>query len=312
MALPSPPRALLPLADTRLGVLLGLALAASLGLASFMVPDPRGEGALPFSESLVVFFDPPALQFWWFYLLAVTAALWGLNLLLGTWSSLSARSLSGSLDARFWGIALMHLGAFAGLLAHLQAGATAGVEGGATLSSVPTTLGGHELVVESAELVENGDGSLRGVRARVQVDGQDRSFGFNDPLWLDGGRRFVLLQGPKELASLPRFEWEGQALLPEADGALAGSPWVLQRVSDSPSLKAPMALLLDTRTSDALWLALGAGTQDGLHFSSLDSEVALSVVLRRNDGLPLLAVGMLVFMLGIGLFMLVPVVLRGR
>lgn len=311
MALPSPPRALLPLADTRLGVLLGLALAASLGLASFMVPDPRAEGALPFSESLVVFFDPPALHFWWFYLLAVTAALWGLNLLLGTWSSLSARSLSGSLDARFWGIALMHLGAFAGLLAHLQAGATAGVEGGATLSSVPTTLGGHELVVESAELVENGDGSLRGVRARVQVDGQGRTFGFNDPLWLDGGRRFVLLQGPQELASLPGFEWEGQALLPGVDGALAGS-WVLQRVSTSPSLKVPMVLLLDTESSQAQWLPLGGRTQDGLLFSSLGSEVALAVVLRRNDGLPLLAVGMLVFVVGIGLFMLAPMVRRGR
>lgn len=187
-------RLLAKLGDVRWGAGLGFATAALLVLASFFVPDPRKKGALPFSESILPFLDPVDAKYWWFYLLLGVTLLWGLSGLAATLHS----ALRRRGDLRFVGILLMHLGFLGGLGAHAVAGFGTAVEAAATLGSAPTELGGHVIRVLEAEILEHPDGSTRGLRARVTVDERETTLGYNDPVFLDGFRRWILVQGPKE------------------------------------------------------------------------------------------------------------------
>jgi len=190
------------LASTRLGIVLGFTVAALLALSSLMVPDPRGRDPLPFSESIRAFFDPPAAEFWWFYLLVAVVLAWGVNGVFGTWRTWVVRA--GRRDLRFAGVFLVHLGFLVALLAHLVAGLTAGVEDRVALSSVPTEVAGHSLRLVDVRTAHNPDGSLRSLVATVDLgNGEVGTLGYNQPLFFDGFTRFLLVQQPRGTPSRP-------------------------------------------------------------------------------------------------------------
>lgn len=293
------------LGSVRLSLVTGFGTSALLLAASFFLPNPRGPDALPFSESIRGFF-PPRAEYAWFYLLLGWTALYGLNGLFGTWRTWRLRRASGGVDRRFVAILLMHLGFLGGLGAHLVAGFGSAVEERATLSSTPTQLAGRTVRITDAEATENPDGSLRGYTARLDLgDGDVRRIGYDDPVFLDGLRRWILVERPTDSGDAPRFSVDGAVLAPGADGSVdsGGVRWKVLRVSHDASLRAPMVLLQRADGAEpAAWLAPGMRTSTGLAYLGLVDEPGLDVVVRRNDGLPLVALASLVFSLGLVLY----------
>lgn len=291
------------LGSVRASLFLGMGTAAMLVAASFFVPNPRSRDALPFNESITGFFDPMSMEYAWFYaLLAVTFA-YGVNGLFGTWHSLALRG--GVPDRRFAGILLMHLGFLGGLVAHLVAGLGTEVEGGALLSSTPTEVAGRTVRLLDAHEVLHPDGTLRTFTGRVDLgDGDVRTLGYNDPVFLDGFRRWILVQAPEEVAGAPRFTVSGAEAPTDASGAwVAGETrYVVERTSQHRSLRAPMVLVRTVGSDTAEWLGPGMTTAGGLRFEGLGTELAAAVVVRRNDGLPLVAGASVIFLAGLALF----------
>lgn len=299
------------LGSVRVSLVLGFATAGMLIVASFFVPSPRGPGALPFDESIVRFFTPIAGTYAWFYaLLAVTFA-YGVNGLFGTWRNLSQRVASRTFDRRFAGIFLMHLGFVIGLVAHLVAGLTTAVEGRAVLSSAPVELAGRSLRLLDAMEIPNPDGSLRTFTSHLDLGGGDvRTLGYNDPVFFDGFRRWILVEGPQEVPGDPVFSVAGAPAPVDEAGALvvgeAGSAahYVVQRVSRHASLPVPMVQVrrVDGAGGPAQWLRPGSATADGLRLDGFARGLGVAVVVRRNDGLPLVVIASALFLVGLVLY----------
>lgn len=289
------------LGSVRASLFLGMGVAILLVVASFCVPNPRAEGALPFNESIRVFFTPVSLKFTWFYaLLAVTAA-WGVNGLFGTWQTLRVHTTR---DRRFVGIVLMHVGFLVGLVAHLAAGLGTAVEGQALLTSTPTEVAGRTLRVLEAEEILHPNGALRTFTSTVDFGGDVRRLGYNDPIFFDGFRRWILVQAPKEVGGRPRMTFDGNVVAPAADGTwtVGGSRYEVARMSRHATLKAPMILLQRVGSDTADWLGPGMTNAAGLRFDGLDAELGVMVVVRRNDGLPFIGVASVIFLVGLGLY----------
>lgn len=297
------------LGSVRVSLVLGFTTAGMLILSSFFVPSPRGPGALPFDESIVRFFTPVADKYAWFYaLLAVTSA-YGVNGLFGTWRNFSQRVASRTFDRRFAGIFLMHLGFVVGVVAHLVAGLTTAVEGRAVLSSAPVELAGRSLRLLDATEIPNADGSLRTFTSHLDLgDGDVRTLGYNDPVFFDGFRRWILVEGPQEVPGDPVFSVAGAPAPVDEAGAFvvgeAGSAarYVVQRVSRHPSLPVPMVQVRRVDGGPAQWLRPGSATADGLRLDGFARGLGVAVVVRRNDGLPLVVLASALFLVGLVLY----------
>jgi len=299
-------RAVALLASTKLAIVLGFTACGLLAWASWVVPPPRSREALPFSESFAVFFDPVQARYWWFYALFAVITLYAVNAILGTARSVLRRRARGQLDQRFLGVTGLHLGLIGALFAHLFAGLSAGAELSAVLSDEPTPIAGHELALISYSPVSNPDGTLRTATARVSVDGVERNLAYNQPIFFDYFTRYLLLQGEQELpGGEPAMSVDGR-LEPVRPGAVYQRPEGVvrvERLSSGAALRFPM---LSVRVGDApaTWLAPGQRILPGLAYVDGAGRTGLSVVLRRNDGVPALFGAMVVFMIGLGAFAL--------
>jgi len=292
------------LASSKLAIVLGVLACGLLAISSLAVPDPRSKDRLPFSESFEVFLDPVQAKFWWFYALVAVFSVYTLNATLGTWRSWSARRAPGSRDRRFWGTVLMHLGLIGALGAHLGAGLTAAVEDTAVVSARPTPVAGRTLVLTAYRPVVNADGSPRTAFAEVEVDGRARTLSYNEPLWFDGFTRWLLLQGAEEATTGARFLVGGEPvdLAPGETAERDTRSLALLYVSVHPTLRSPMArVAVDGGT--AQWVPVGAAFGEDLALVGLRTEPVVSVLLRRNVGVPILFASMAVFTLGIVLFL---------
>lgn len=298
--------AIAALGSVRVSVVLGFATAAMLGFSSFFVPNPRGPGALPFNESIAPFFDPVAPKFLWFYaLLAVTFA-YGVNGLFGTVRNLAQRYAAGTVDLRFSGIFLMHSGFVLALIAHLIAGFGTEVEGRYLLSHAPTEIAGRTVVLRDALEILHPDGSLRTFTSTLDFGGGDlRTLGYNAPVFFDGFRRWILVEGPEQVpGGAPEFTVDSTPATVDAHGGIGVGAvrYTVVRVSQHRSLNAPMVQVEPVGGGPATWLGPGFTTDDGLRFEGLGDELGVSVVVRRNDGLPLVLVATAVFAAGLALF----------
>lgn len=294
------------LLSVRLGIVLGLASSALLGLSSLLIPAPRSEEALPFSESFAPFVDSVEPRYWWFYLLAILLALLALNVLLSTLRSTALRPRA-QWDLRFAGIVLLHVGLIGGLATHLVAGLSAEVEQSAVLTRrTPTEVAGRDVRLVSVEPESNPDGSLRTASAVVTVGGERATLGYNDPVFLDGMRRFVLVQDLRPTAGGAAFAVDGERVVVEPGERFgrAGAGWILGRTSTHPSLRAPMAVV---RPADAprgwRWIRAGQPLGGGVVFEGVTRELAVAVVVRRNDGVPVLVGASVVFTVGLVMFL---------
>lgn len=295
----------LAVGSVRASVVLGFTTAALLGAASFFVPNPRSRDALPFHESVRVFFDPVDLKFTWFYLLLVATFFYGVNGLVGTLSGGAQRHARGTFDLRFSGIFLMHAGFVLALVAHLVAGFGTDVEGRYLLSSQPVEIAGRTAVLRDPTEVHHPDGTLRTFTSTLDLGGGDlRTLGYNQPVFLDGFTRWILVEAPKPAPGAPAFTWHGAAIQVGPDGRFQRPdvPYELVRVSMHRSLKAPMASLRPLGGGEMSWLGPGMTTDEGLRFDGLSESLGVSVVLRRNDGLPWVFVASAVFAAGLALF----------
>ncbi|MCK6505260.1 hypothetical protein L6R53_17985 [Myxococcota bacterium] len=291
------------LASARVGVVLALLVTVQLMASSLFIPSPRSRDRLPFSEDMTFFLQAPWERYPWFWLLALSTALLALSTALGALRAFWLRAAAGRLDARAWGVALVHLGFLVGLAAHLQAGLSAGVEGQVLLGPDPTPVGAHSLRVVEGSLRHTPDGSLLAIDAVVEDErGRRQRLGFNRPWFYDGYRRWVLVQGAQPSGAVPVFEVEGTPVRAAAGQGLqvGGATWTVQRVSTNPSLRTPMVALLDPQ-GQPLWVGPG-WSQGELRLVGFDPALVITALLRRNDGIPLLLVAMGVFTLGVALF----------
>lgn len=294
------------LASVRVGIVLGFAASALLAASSLTIPDPRGEGAMPFSESFEPFLASFEPRYAWSWALAAVLFLFALGVLLSTLRSLVLRR-RGTWDMRFAGIVLMHIGVIAGLVTHLAAGLSAKVEETAVLTRAPTPLASRTFVLVDVERQVNPDGSLRTATATVTVDGDRRTLAYNEPVFLDGMRRFVLIQDVRQAAGPSAFTVAGEELTvaPGETFGPAGAQWVLGRTSVHPSLRAPMAVVRPADAPDGWrWIAAGSELAPGLTFQGVLPEPAVAVVLRRNDGVPILLGASGIFTLGLISFLI--------
>ncbi len=292
------------LADIRLGIVLGFAASALLALTSLTIPDPRSGEGLPFSESFEPFLASFDRRYAWFWPLAALFFLFALNLLLSTLRSSLLRRRE-AWDLRFAGVVLMHLGVLAGLVTHLVAGLSAKLEEGALVTRAPASVAGHVLALVDVSPVTNPDGSLRTATATVTVDGARRTLAYNAPLFFDGMRRFMLIQELGQAPAGAAFTISGERRIVLSGESFGpdGARWVLGRISTHPSLRAPMALVRRFDDPEAWqWLAAGQSLVPGVVFEGVASERALAVIVRRNDGIPVLLAASTIFCLGLGLF----------
>lgn len=154
--------------------------------------------------------------------------------------------------------------------------------------------------------MSNPDGTLRTATARVTVDGVERNLAYNLTIFFDHFTRYLLLQGAQELpGGAPAIAVDGR-LEPVRSGAVYLRPEGVvrvERLSSGASLRFPM---LSVRVGDgaATWLAPGQLIVPGLAYVDGASRTGLSIVLRRNDGVPALFGAMIVFMAGLALFAL--------
>lgn len=292
------------LSSIRLGIVLGFAASALLALSSLTIPDPRGGEGLPFSESFEPFLASFEPRYAWFWPLAAVLALFASSLVLSTLRSSFLRRRD-AWDRRFAGVVLMHLGVVVGLLTHVAAGLSARVEQGALLTRAPSLVAGRALALLDVTPVVNPDGSLRTASATVTVDGQRRRLAYNEPLFFDGMRRFVLIQEVREVAGGAAFRVGGERRVVASGERFGpeGAGWVLGRISAHPSLRAPLALVRPADDPEAWqWLAPGQSPGSGVVFDGVAPERALAVIVRRNDGVPVLLVASAIFCVGLGLF----------
>lgn len=294
------------LSSIRLGIVLGFAASALLAVSSLTIPDPRGPRPLPFSESFKPFLAAFQLRYAWFWPLVAVLVLFGLNLLLSTLRSAFLRRRK-AWDLRFAGVMVMHLGVIAGLVTHLAAGLSSRIERGALVTRKPTALLGHTLRLVHLSLETNPDGSLKTASATVSVDGKRRTLGYNDPLFFDGMRRFVLIQDvrqrPGGTASFSVAGGQKTVAPGEAFGP-AGAKWVLGRISSDPTLRMPMVLVRPAGAPGRWqWLSAGQSPAPGVRFEGVTPERALVVIVRRNDGIPVLLAASAIFCLGLALFL---------
>ncbi len=295
------------LSSVRLGIVLGFAASGLLAISSLTIPDPRGRNPLPFSESFRPFLASFQLRYAWFWVLAAALVLFGLNLLLSTLRTSLLRS-KRAWNLRFVGIVLMHLGVIAGLVTHLAAGLSAKIETGALLTRAPTPIAGHTLRLEHVSLETNPDGSLRTASAAVTVDGRRRTLGYNDPLFFDGMRTFVLIESVRQVpgrAATFNVFGEQKTVAPGGSFGQKGERWVLGRISAAPSLRLPMVTVRRADGSgEWQWLAAGQSLGPSVLFEGVKPERALAVIVRRNDGIPVLLVASAIFCLGLALFLM--------
>jgi hypothetical protein len=294
------------LSSVRLGIVAGFAVSGLLALASLTIPDPRGGKGLPFSESFEPFFAAFELRYAWFGPLAALLLLLAVNVLLSTLRSSLLRAPQ-TWDLRFAGVVLMHIGVVAGLVTHLAAGLSAKVEEAALVTRAPTTVTGRTLALVDLAPKTNPDGSLRTATATVSVDGGRRTLAYNEPLFFDGMRRFVLIQQLQQLPGGAAFTVAGErtTVTPGQPFGPEGARWVLGRSSTHPSLRVPMAVVRPADEPDAWrWVAAGESLAPGVSFDGVITEPALAVVVRRNDGVPILLAASAIFSLGLALFLI--------
>lgn len=291
------------LSGIRLGIVLGFAASALLALSSLTIPDPRGGKGLPFSESFEPFLASFELRYAWFWPLASLLSLFALNVLLSTLRASFFRRRE-AWDLRFAGVVLMHIGVVAGLVTHLAAGLSAKVEQDALLTRAPTAIAGRAIALVELSPELNRDGSLRTASATVSVDGERRTLAYNEPLFFDGMRRFVLIQ---ELRQIPGgaeliISGERRTVMPGEPFGPKGAEWVYRRLSTHPSLRVPMALVRRADGSEP-WRWVAADELGFVQFAGLSREPALVVIVRRNDGIPILLAASAIFGLGLVLFL---------
>lgn len=290
------------LASVRVGIVLGLAVSALLGVSSLLIPSPRSRQALPFSESFEPFVSSIEPRHWWFYALGVLIALLGLNVALSTLRSVVRRPRA-QWDLRFAGIVLMHVGVIAGFVTHLAAGLSADIEQRALVTGSSGTVAGREMRIVDLEQQMNPDGTMRTASAVVTVDGERTTLGYNDPVFFDGLRRFVLIQELQRVAGGAAFTVAGERVEVGPAETFAGGRWRLVRTSAHPSLRAPMALVSPADgAGEGGWLAPGQTLPGEVVFERVRPQPALAVAVRRNDGVPVLVAASAVFTLGLVLF----------
>ncbi|MCC7074135.1 MAG: hypothetical protein IT383_22690 [Deltaproteobacteria bacterium] len=302
------------LASVRLGVVLGLAGAALLAFSSVLLPSPRGPDALPFSESILDFFQPMSARFWWFYLLLALFALFALSLTVSALRTTLVRG-RGAWHAQALAVLLLHVGVLGALASHLLAGVSASVEEAGVITRAPSRIAGHQLELVELEQEHHPDGSLRSARATVRIDARELAvLAYNRPLFFDGLTRFVLLERLVEVPGAARFQ-VGNDLVVVAPGERfehAGVRYRVLSINHHPSLRAPMVQVQahDDDATAARWLAPGWRLSDAILLLGLEHAQAPAVIVRRNHGLPALVAASVVFCAGLALFWLAPLAAR--
>jgi hypothetical protein len=84
-----------------------------------------------------------------------------------------------------------------------------------------------------------------------------------------------------------------------------GAQWVLGQINTHSSLRAPMAVVRQADAPDAWrWVSAGQSVGPGVRFDGVMPEPALALVVRRNDGIPILLAASALFSVGLVLFLL--------
>jgi hypothetical protein len=185
-----------------LGVLCGQATVLLLAIGSVVLTATReGASASIEMDDVRAFFDPPSVVHLWFYLLVTVLAVYALNTTLATCQNMARKWRAGVRAPRFYAPALIHLAFLLGLLAHGVGGIAGEERDRVTIGAGWTPLGaGREARVTALKVEPNPDGSVKQVRASVQLRDADGSshekvVEYNGPLsWGLGGELMLLIR----------------------------------------------------------------------------------------------------------------------
>jgi len=192
-----------------LGVLCGQVTVLLLAIGSVVLSTTReGASASIAMDDLRAFFDPPSVAHLWLYLLVVVLTVYALNTTLATCQNVARKWCAGIRAPRFYAPALIHVAFLLGLLAH-------GVGGFAGAELDPLWVGpgwssidpGREARVTGLEIESNRDGSVKQVRARLQLrdeqgEARDTVVDYNGPLSRAFGSDLMLLIQPQSVPTL--------------------------------------------------------------------------------------------------------------
>ncbi len=202
------------LSSQGLGVLCGQATVLLLAIGSVVLSTTReGASASIAMDDLRAFFDPPSVVHLWLYLLVVVLTVYALNTTLATCQNVTRKWRAGIRAPRFYAPALIHVAFLLALLAH-GVGGIAGAEldpawvgpgwtsidrGRTSIDRGRTSIdAGQEARVTGLQIESNRDGSVKQVRARLQLrdaDGaaRDTVVDYNGPLSRALGSDLMLL-----------------------------------------------------------------------------------------------------------------------
>jgi len=307
------------LSSQGLGVICGQATVLLLAIGSVVLTATRdGASAAIEMDDMRGFFDPPSAVHLWFYLLVLVLTLYALNATLATWQNVAKKWRAGIRAPRFYAPAVIHVAFLIGLLAH-GVGGIAGAElDPLVLGPSWTQLGdGREARVTGLEVEPNPDGSMKQVRASVEMRGAGGSSSetvvyYNGPLSRGLGSDLMLMIRPHSVPTLRLARGEDRCDV-EVEGICELGGVRAELLYLHPPLQAGQSAFAQLRVQstssgdvETFSLTPGRSQQlaDGskLAIEALEARPAIGLRHRRAPGNPLALLASI--LLGLGLLMM--------
>ncbi len=266
-------------------------------------------------DDLRFFFEHPSPWHLWFYLLVLDLAVFALNTLLCTWSSVMTKIRARVRAPAAYAPAVLHLSFLVALLAHLAGGVWGRVLPpillGPTWRPLPW---GASARATSLEVVPHPDGSLAKVRIGVEVrdaagavDAQ--TLGFNAPVVLGHGQRLLLLGRFQEVPAVARLRTPSGACVLERGASCQAGGWSLRLLDLGDARGVGQSAFFEATARDGrrerfgAWPGLTHVLSDGttLRLQSIEARPVVQVTPREMPG-NLLALGA-ALLLGVGVLL---------
>ncbi len=303
------------LKSKKLGIIVGFATAGLLIVGSLQMNFYPASYTGLAGGDIRFFFDKPSLAHWWFYLLFLGLAIYGINAFLCTLDGVLARLRAGATNLTLYGGSICHLAFLITLLAHLMGGLYASPEKSLTIGESPTPFGDLELRVAGLETTEYPNGMPKEVRALVKIKKGDKEteqiLGYNQPVTLGLGVKEFLLRnyGEAPQGVILKVDGKPQQVAVKESLSINGARVQVAGLFMHPNLQRPVVRLIANKEGEQprqVYVTLGEASNKVVEgaqvfFEDIKVSKAVAVGLKENPSVPVALGAVLLFCVGVAL-----------